>query len=107
MHSTNLFTIADAKKRYELRARFLADAIPAESFAMGANRFVNKVGCERIGNISMMEDCVDNEKIWPKERRDKDHPEKLLWHHSDWKQLAYCFVYKLFDKITKNDGGKN
>ena len=108
MHSTDLFTIDDENKRYALRARFLADAIPAESFAMGANRFVNKGGSERIGNISMMEDCMDNEKIWPKDRvieGKNGQPDTLEWHHSDWKQLAYCFVYKLFDKITKNDGG--
>ena len=56
-----------------------------------------------------MEECMDNEEIWPEDRRDKikGQPDKLLWHHSDWKQLAYCFVYKLFDKITKNDGGKD
>ena len=77
---------------------------------MGANRFVNKRGSERIGNISMMEDCVDNEKIWPKDRvieGKNGQPDTLEWHHSDWKQLAYCFVYKLFDKITKNDGGND
>ena len=54
-------------------------------------------------HISMMEDCMDNEKIWPR----KDDDKKPLWYHSDWKQLAYSFVYKLFDKISKNDGGKN
>ena len=37
MHSTNLFTIADASYRDELRAKMLGDAIPAESFAAGAN----------------------------------------------------------------------
>ena len=37
MHSTSLFTIASASYRNELRAKFLADAIPATSFATGAN----------------------------------------------------------------------
>ena len=44
MHSTSLFTIADASYRDELRAKMLGDAIPAESFAVGANEirgFVN------------------------------------------------------------------
>ena len=104
MHSTNLFTIDDENKRYALRARFLGDAIPAESFAAGANAFSKNRGPR---NISLMDECMGNENIWPEDRRDKikGQPDKLKWHHSDWKQLAYCFVYKLFDKITKNDGG--
>lgn len=101
MHSTNLFTIADAKKRYELRARFLGDAIPAESFAMGANNVDRKNS--GIDNLSMMEKCMDNEEVWPKDRREKidGQPDRLLWHHSDWKQLAYCFVHKLFSQIVE------
>ncbi len=83
MHSTNLFTIADAKKSYELRARFLGDAIPAESFAMGANK-VDKRN-SGIDNLSMMEKCMANEEFWP--RKDEQTKAKL-WHHSDWKQLA-------------------
>ena len=102
MHSTNLFTIADADYRYELRARFLGDAIPAESFAVGANKLGGD-GEEMMAHISMMEDCMDNESMWPKDRREKkgDQPDQLLWYHSDWKQLAYCFVHKLFRKIVE------
>jgi len=101
MHSTDLFTIDDENKRYALRARFLADAIPAESFAMGAN-MVDKRN-SGIDNLSMMEMCMDNEEVWPKDRREKidGQPDRLLWHHSDWKQLAYCFVHKLFSQIVK------
>lgn len=96
MHSTNLFTIADADERYELRARFLGDAIPAESCAMGANKLGDD-GEEVMAHISMMEDCMDNVDKWPR----KDKNENLQWHHSDWKQLAYCFVYKLFREIVE------
>lgn len=102
MRSTNLFTIADADYRYNLRALFLGDAIPAESCAMGANKLGDN-GEEMMAHISMMDDCMDNVDKWPKGRREKrgDRPDQLLWYHSDWKQLAYCFVYKLFREIVE------
>ena len=102
MHSTDLFTIDDENKRYALRARFLGDAIPAESFAMGAN-MVDKRN-SGIDNLSMMEKCMANEKAWPDERLIKGkngQPDVLKWYHSDWKQLAYCFVHKLFRQIVE------
>ena len=37
MSSTNLFSVSDVSAGPPLRARFLADAIPAESHAAGAN----------------------------------------------------------------------
>ena len=95
MTSTNLYVVADANERYALRARFLGDAIPAESFAMGANEAHRRSG---IDNLSMMEKCMANEEFWP--RKDEQTKAKL-WHHSDWKQLAYCFVHKLFSEIVK------
>ena len=82
----------DADERYELCARFLGDAIPAESFAVGANELS---GIE--DNISMMEECMDNIGKWPS----KDDNKNNQWAHSDWKQLAYCFVYKLFKEINR------
>ena len=86
----------DADERYELCARFLGDAIPAESCAMGANKLGDD-GEEVMAHISMMKDCMDNVDKWPR----KDKNENLQWHHSDWKQLAYCFVYKLFREIVE------
>ena len=51
MHSTNLFTIADASYRNELRAKFLADAIPATSFAAGnSGEFWEEFSRQRQGN---------------------------------------------------------
>ena len=104
MHSTNRFAVADADYRYTLRARFLGDAIPAESFAAGANR-IGDENNQVMGNISLMDDCMANEDKWPVDRRDENDDNVLLWHHSDWKNLAYPFVYRLFDKIKENNGG--
>ena len=56
-------------------------------------------------NVSLMDDCMANEDKWPVDRRDENDDNVLLWHHSDWKNLAYPFVYRLFDKIKENNGG--
>ena len=52
-----------------------------------------------------MDDCMANTDKWPVDRRDENDNNVLLWHHSDWKNLAYPFVYRLFDKIKENNGG--
>jgi hypothetical protein len=98
MTSTNLYFVADASERYALRARFLGDAIPAESFAAGANEIKARSG---IAYISLMDSCMSNVDWWPR----RNAQQQNVWHHSDWKNLAYYFVYKMFDKITENNTG--
>ena len=80
MHSTNLFTIADASYRNELRAKFLADAIPATSFAAGAN--FTGGGLE---NYDMLSKALNG---WPRN--------KGKWLHSDIKDVSYYYCYNLF-----------
>lgn len=87
MHSTNLFMIADATYRVGLRAKFLADAIPATSFAVGANE---ASGVEE--NYNMQSPSVFG---WPRRKDNRD-----LWFHSDLKDVAFYFVKPLFLKIT-------
>jgi hypothetical protein len=60
MHSTNLFTIADAMYREQLRAKFLGDAIPATSFAAGANH--TDRGLTNLHNASLRGACLCAEK---------------------------------------------
>jgi hypothetical protein len=91
MHSTNLFMIANETYRTQLRAKFLADAIPATSFAIGANFVSTNAVC---GNISY-ETCKSGN--WPIGEN--------VWRHSDIKNVAYFFNWKLFYRIRKNDGG--
>ena len=86
MHSTNLFVIADAAYRYNLRAKFLADAIPATSFASGANPI--DVFSERNINYAS---CIS--EPWPRSGSQ--------WKHSDLKNIAYWYVHKLFTKIKE------
>ena len=39
--------------------------------------------------------CMSNVDIWP---REEDGIQ--IWKHSDFKQVAYYFVHKLFDKFV-------
>ncbi len=91
MRSTNLFTIADANYRAELRAKFLADAIPATSFAAGANAIPSSAVC---GNINYRTCEVDG---WPRNNGQ--------WRHSDIKNVAYRYNWMLYRKIINNEGG--
>lgn len=55
---------------------------------------------EESGNIRMdsSEDngCMANVDKWPRNRRETvDGSDRMLWHHSDIKNLAYFFVYQL------------
>ena len=83
-----------------LRARFLADAIPAESGAAGANALRTVTGIDSV-RLDAKDDagCIANADKWPRTNRDGS----LVWEHSDFKNVAYFFVYKLFDMIV----GKN
>ena len=89
--STNLFAIADATYREQLRAKFLGDAIPATSFAAGAN-FTGG----GLKNHNMHYDIMNG---WPK----KNFEEEFIWEHSDIKNVAFYFTFKLFKKIKDGD----
>ena len=96
MHSTNLFTIASASYRNELRAKFLADAIPATSFAAGAN-FTGG----GLKNHNVQDDIPNG---WPTQREEKT-PDGVIskWLHSDLKDVSFFYVYQLFEKITTEE----
>ena len=85
MMSTNALNVVD----YQLRAKMLGDAIPAESFAAGANA-VGVFG--DAGNYNM--DSIRNDR-WPSNRDG--------WFHSDLKNVAFWYTYKLFQKIVKGE----
>ena len=96
MHSTNLFAIADATYRNELRAKFLADALPATSFAAGAN---HTGGVKDNYNMSSQ---IPNG--WPPQREKNTSAGVVRqWFHSDIKDIAFFYVYKLFEKIIKEE----
>ena len=103
MSSTNLFSVTDAAATSELRTRFLSDAIPAESHAAGANAFDVRANIlNRRMDSSQANGCMANAGMWPSDRRETVRgSERLLWQHSDFKNMAYFFVHPFFDKVAK------
>ena len=71
-----------------IRARILADGIPATSFAAGANPLDATV----IGNINY---ATCKSGGWP--RKDGS------WRHSDIKNIAFRFNWKFFKKLVEGD----
>ena len=90
MASTNLLEIVDA----ELRAKMLSDAIPAESFAAGANE---TKGLSENYNLQ-----TGTSERWPEDRCKRVNGNSYpLWRHSDVKDVSFYYVHALFKKITK------
>jgi hypothetical protein len=85
------------------RNRILSDAIPALTLPVGANpvaRLAPQFGPNR--NFDMQSRF---ENGWPTGRPQRNFGAVAPgeWHHSDVRQVAYTFTYKLFDEIV-NDG---
>lgn len=87
LHQTNLISIAQTELN-----KVLGDGIPATSFAAGANEVGGVSG--NLNYISFMA----NEESWPRFSRENG-VKRLLWHHSDIKNIAYYFVYPLFEQL--------
>jgi pimeloyl-ACP methyl ester carboxylesterase len=92
MSTTNELNFVDAN----LRAKMLGDAIPAESFAAGAN--------ETGGGVLNYNMQIDTPNGWPESRsEEKDGNIVQYWYHSDIKNVSYYYVYKLFEKFIKEN----
>ena len=69
--------------------------------AAGANH-ISAFGAN--GNVRLDADCIANTDKWPAKRKSSENGVvRFRWEHSDFKNVAYFFVYKLFDRIV----GKN
>ena len=79
-------------------AQLLASAIPAVSYAAGANRVNAFDSPESIRNFNMQDMQVEG--FWPQERPTLPNGTKP-WLHSDLKDLPYPYVYKLFDELVE------
>ncbi len=64
--------------------------------AAGANH-ISAFGAN--GNVRLDADCIANADKWPRTNRNGNR----IWEHSDFKNVAYFFVYKLFDRIVGKD----
>ena len=86
LFTTNMVTSARVAP---VRARILADGIPATSFAAGAN-FIGNNGV--AGNINY---GTCRSGTWP---RDENR-----WLHSDIKKVAFCFNHLFFKKLVNEE----
>jgi hypothetical protein len=91
-----------AHKLVTVKDWLLAEAIPATTLPMGANKFAPLEG----NNIDMSEDssvggkcCKTSEDLWPREEDGKG-----VWFHSDYKDIAYQHVFMFYKKIKELSG---
>lgn len=99
--AANLFSVSDISAGPPLRACFLVDAIPAESYGAGGNYLEI---FEEKSNVQMDKDernggCMANVDKWP----EMDNDDNPIWRHSAFKQVAYFFTYGLFDLFVKGN----
>ena len=96
LHTTNAVAAAQVA---DILPRILADGIPATTFAAGANE-IGGVS----GNVSF-HGLMSNEAVWPKGRQEdvEGGGKRNVWQHSDIKNLAYFYVYRLFELIVESD----
>ncbi|NLE39010.1 MAG: hypothetical protein GX621_13385, partial [Pirellulaceae bacterium] len=75
----------------------LAGFIPSRTLPMGANRLTT---WPTTRNYNMQHTDVDEgfQNSWPSGRSSTD------WYHSDLREVAYLYVYKLFDKFRDLGG---
>lgn len=76
-----------------LRARMLGDAIPAESFATGANALHDRA---RVANYDME---AHRQNGGPRLRNND-------WKHSDIKNVAYYYAYSIFEHIVEESNNE-
>ena len=84
LHQTSLISIPQTELN-----KVLGDGIPAESFAAGRNETSGVSGNYNYQN----ENGTPNG--WPSNRDG--------WFHSDLKEVAFWYTYKLFEKIVKGE----
>ena len=88
-------TRRSASLPFVLAGTDLSGTLQGVDGAAGANH-ISAFGAN--GNVRLDADCIANTDKWPKKENGN-----RIWEHSDFKNVAYFFVYKLFDMIV----GKN
>lgn len=90
-----------AQDKVTVKDWLLAEAFPATTLPMGANRYTFL----EANNIDMsgVKDnnggcCKTSEVLWPRNSKYIDQKE---WRHSDYKDIAYQHVYGFYNRIHK------
>ena len=88
-------TRRSASLPFVLAGTDLSGTLQGVDGAAGANH-ISAFGAN--GNVRLDADCMANADKWPKKKNGNP-----VWEHSDFKNVAYFFVYGLFDRLV----GKN
>ena len=89
-------TRRSASLPFVLAGTDLSGTLQGVDGAVGANH-ISAFGAN--GNVRLDADCMANADKWP-----RNDDGVLSWEHSDFKNVAYFFVYKLFDKLIGTEG---
>ena len=76
---------------YLTRNKLLGEAIPATSFASGANPLTAALGAARNFNMN----APSMKTSWTSERSDTD------MRHSDLRDVSYVFIHRIFEKMVE------
>jgi hypothetical protein len=79
---------SELKVQYDL----LASAIPAMSYSMAVNPMPGMAD-----NIDMQSLKTDASK-WPSEKHESNESSGR-WLHSDVREVAFCYLYKMYEKM--------
>ena len=91
-------TCRSASLPFVLAGPDLSGTLQGVDGAVGANH-INAFGAN--GNVRLDADCIANTDKWPAKRKSSENGVvRFRWEHSDFKNVAYFFVYKLFDRIV-------
>ena len=90
------WTRRSASLPFVLAGTDLSGTLQGVDGAAGANH-ISAFGAN--GNVRLDADCMANADKWP-----RNDDGVLSWEHSDFKNVAYFFVYKLFDKLIGTEG---
>ncbi len=86
-------TRRSASLPFVLAGTDLSGTLQGVDGAVGANH-ISAFGAN--GNVRLDADCMANADKWPRTNRNGNR----IWEHSDFKNVAYFFVYKLFDRLV-------
>ena len=86
------WTRRSASLPFVLAGTNLSGTLQGVDGAAGANH-ISAFGAN--GNVRLDADCMANADKWPKKKNGN-----RIWEHSDFKNVAYFFVYKLFDRLV-------
>ena len=86
-------TRRSASLPFVLAGTDLSGTLQGVDGAAGANH-ISAFGAN--GNVRLDADCMANADKWPRTNRNGNR----IWEHSDFKNVAYFFVYKLFDRLV-------